>query len=119
MITQSQQPTIKSPTKYHRRGVTYILTLGTTLLVAGLSLSALYLIRVQHFKVDSQRDIMSAREYTIAWNRFCALLQVKTNTNWRSNVNTGNWSADRVISGGTYNFTGSDPFDSDLTKQHL
>lgn len=98
-----------------RRGSIYVLTLGTTMIVAVLGLAALTLVRVQRMQMQGGDDMRNAQAYAkvaldMAWYR------VQNDSSWRSKMASGDWSTDQVIGDGYYSFTATDPFDGNLTN---
>ncbi len=97
-----------------RRGSIYVLTLGTTMIVAVLGLAALSLVRIQRLQMQGGDDMRHAQAHAkvsldMAWYR------VQNDASWRSKMASGTWATDQAIGDGFYSFTATDPTDGDLT----
>lgn len=108
-------PIRKRQSTRSRRGSIYVLTLGTTMIVAVLGLAALTLVRIQRLQMEGGDDMRNAQAYAkvaldMAWHR------VQNDSSWRSKMASGTWSTDQAISDGFYSFTATDPFDGNLTN---
>ncbi|MDB5340273.1 MAG: hypothetical protein JWN70_5892 [Planctomycetaceae bacterium] len=92
------------PAAHSRRGVTYIIVLGATLIVACLGMGGLLAVRAQTRNVDSHSRIAAARMYALSAVEL-GIQEVASNANWRTthkNDVNGIVYANKPIGNGTY-----------------
>ncbi|MEO8494721.1 MAG: carbohydrate binding domain-containing protein [Planctomycetota bacterium] len=105
----------RQPLSRSRRGSIYVLTLGTTMIVAVLGLAALTLVRIQRLQMEGGDDMRNAQAYAkVALDM--ASYRVQNDASWRSKMASGTWSTDQVIGRGYYSFTATDPVDGNLAN---
>ncbi len=97
-----------------RRGVVYLLTLGTALIVGVLGLASLMVVRIQRKQIENFGDSAAAERYARAALDM-ALFEIEHNSSWRSDMAQGKWETDQPIGTGSYSFQAVDPTDADLT----
>lgn len=83
-----------------RRGSTYVLVLGATMLVTVIGLSSILAIRVQRRTTEGTRDMLQARlnaksaiEHGFFW--------IREDPNWRQTRGQGPWAVDAPMGEGT------------------
>lgn len=94
-----------------RRGSSYVIVLGTTLIVATLSLGGLLAVRAQTRNVDSYHRSAAARQYALAAIEL-GLQAIASDANWRANNNDvpgGFWYQNRPIGDGNYTLQVTNP----------
>lgn len=98
--TRSQTPLIDC----RRRGVTYIMILGTTAMVAALGAGGLMAVRAQSRNVDSYTRTTIARQNAISAVEL-GIQEIASNANWRTthkNDVNSTWYSNKAIGSGTY-----------------
>ncbi len=88
----------------NRRGVTYVMILGTTALVATLGVGGLAAVRAQSRNIDSYARTASARQNAISAIEL-GIQEIASNTNWRTthkNDVNSIWYSSKPIGSGTY-----------------
>ncbi len=91
-----------------RRGSTYIIVVGTALIVSVLSLSALTIQRIQRRSFTATADIEQARLFAQGAIRI-GMLRIENDPDWRYNFTNGAWETTEE-----YTLEGFDPSDGDL-----
>lgn len=93
-------------------GSIYLPVLGAAMMVTIIGLSAMWITRIQRYHGQGQIDYVQAQLYARSGIE-AGLLEIATNTNWRSAASS-TWASNRAIGGGTFSLTATDPDDSDL-----
>jgi hypothetical protein len=88
-------------TKLRRRGITYIMVLGTTMLVAVITLGALQSVRSQTRMSRMIGDASSAADLASSAISHGQLL-IKNNSLWRLFYASGSWSSEQSLGGGFF-----------------
>lgn len=98
-----------------RRGSIYLTTLGVSLLVMVIGLSALTLGRIQSRAGATANDFAEAR--------ICARSGLELGMNaiyndpyWRTRLGNGAWFTNKPIGAGSFSLSASDPVDGDVTN---
>jgi hypothetical protein len=98
----------------NRRGSIYLYVLASSLVVAMLGLGSLAAVRLQTQSARLGRDCAQAR--TCASSAIeLGLLQIKTDSAWRTTWSSGVWLQDKPLGGGTFSLQGVDPSDGVLS----
>lgn len=106
--------TISQPRKFsRRRGVVYLVVLGTAMIATLLAMSGLLALRARRRVVTDMRDAVQARFYAQAAVEI-GLQKVANDSDWRNNLTSGNWVAEQSLGEGSYCLDGTDPNDGDL-----
>lgn len=101
----------KPRTAPHRSGATYILVVGSTLIVSTLAMSGLLAVRAQSRTIDSCTRTATARQNALSAIEI-GIQEIASNTNWRTthkNDVGGLWFSNRSIGAGTYTLKASNP----------
>jgi hypothetical protein len=99
-----------------RRGAAYLMVLGTTLVVATLSLSGILLARGRLAASSALRSAAEARENALAGVELAGLW-IANDANWRINRSPGAWAADLPLAQGTVSVQVSEPIDGNLANR--
>jgi hypothetical protein len=99
-----------------RAGAAYLMVLGTTLVVATLSLSGILLARSRLAASQAMNDAAEARDCAYAGIEL-ACLWIAEDPNWRVNRTLGAWATDLPIGQGTVTIEVSEPIDGNLTNR--
>lgn len=98
-----------------RRGSTYIVVLGSSLVVTVIGMAAVMAARVERRSTEGAADMTAARFYAqSAIELGCYLID--SDPNWRTNRVNGTWVSNRTIKTGTLSLLGVDPNDADLSN---
>src|SRR5688572_14438530 len=98
-----------------RRGSAYIVVLGVSMIVAGLSYGAILVTRAKGRTAMELRDAALARQYArdaIELGR----LWIAQDANWRTNRPAGVWASNQTIGDGFFTLEASDPSDGDIAN---
>ena len=87
--------------RHRRRGSTYVVVLGASMLVMVIGLSALFAVRVQRRAARGTGDLAQARLYAQSAIEYGFLLLIK-DTDWRNILGTGLWATDQPIGNGSF-----------------
>ena len=104
-----------TPKSKHRKlGSTYIMVLGTTLIVAVIGLSALTVVRVERRSSEGTADLAQARLNALsAIER--GLHEIANDPDWRTNQSSGStWASRTETETGSYSVSGVDPSDNNF-----
>lgn len=101
-----------------RRGTIYILTLGTSLIVALLAAAALLAVRARRRQADLTEYMLQAR-CNAHTGLEMALFRIANSSAWRELFSIDTWAVPAATRTGTYFFTGIDPDDGNLTDNTL
>ena len=96
-----------------RAGSTYLIVLGTGLIVSVLGLSGLLVVRIQRSQLSAVSSLSVARINARA-GLDMALLRIETLSDWRQKLQEKTWEGDQALAEGVYSFKGIDPIDGDL-----
>ena len=96
-----------------RRGSTYMLILGLSLIVTVLALGAIAAVRARSRASLGMEGVAEARLYAHAAIEI-GRLRIATNPAWRNLFPNGVWGANAPVGSGTYTLEGIDPGDGDL-----
>jgi hypothetical protein len=99
-----------------RRGAAYLMVLGTTLVVATLSLSGLLMARARLAAAGPLRDALGAQENARAGVELAAAW-IANDPNWRINRSLGMWAKDLPLTQGTVSIEASEPIDGNLVNR--
>ncbi len=89
----------KSRNVAQRRGVTYLLVLGTTLLVAVMGLGGLLAARTQSRTANLLRNASSASDLALSAIAI-GRLKINEDQNWRTTYASGGWSVEQQLGDG-------------------
>jgi hypothetical protein len=109
-------PLIQKPRRRHRAGAAYLMVLGTTLVVATLSLSGLLLARSRLAASRAMSAAAEARDVAQSGIEL-ACRWIAQDPNWRVNRSLGAWATDLPIGEGTVTIEVSEPIDGNLTNR--
>lgn len=84
-----------------RRGATYALVLGTSLLVATISMGSLMAVRSQAETARLLGDATAAADLASSGVAY-ARLKIKDDAEWRTTYASGTWSAEQPLGGGVF-----------------
>ena len=101
--------------RYRRRGSSYVLFLGTAMMVTVIGLSSLMVVRIQRRSDDGTNDVATARFYAQSAIEM-GFAHINEDPNWRTTYANGVWEADQPIGTGTYTLEVTDPNDGDLSN---
>lgn len=106
----------RHPRRHRRRGVTYVLLVGTAMIVTVIGLSALVAARVQLRSAEGTNDSAEARFYAQSAVEM-GFLMIRGTSTWRNDLGSGFWLTDQPIGTGTFSLEatildgGGDPND--------
>ena len=101
--------------KHRRFASTYIMVLGTTLIITVIGLSALAVVRVERFTSEGTADLAQARLNALSAIEM-GLHTIAGDPDWRANQTSGStWASKAETDTGAYTVTGVDPVDGNLT----
>lgn len=103
---------------HRRRGTIYIITLGSSLIVAVMGLAAMKSVSVQREQAENVAESFQAQLNARTGLDF-AMLRIESNSDWRTQFANGTWTAQTTALDGTYQITVTDPVDGDLTDDPL
>ena len=98
-----------------RRGIVYLLVLGTASIIAVLTLGGLLVLRSQRKSSASETDATEARLYAQSGLEI-GMQIITSDSNWRTNYTSGTWRTNQPIGSGTYSLDGVDPTDGNLAN---
>jgi len=98
-----------------RRGSTYLLVLGSTMLVTVIGLSALFAVTLERRRAEAAGDAVKARFYAQSALEMAAHW-IDDDPDWRSNRPNGAWATDVPIGNGTFGVQVVDPGDGVLSN---
>jgi hypothetical protein len=98
-----------------RRGSTYLLVLGSTMLVTVIGLSAVFAVTLERRRAEAAGDAVKARLYAQSALEMAAYW-MENDPEWRSNRPNGAWATDQPIGEGTYSVQVVDPADGSLSN---
>lgn len=98
-----------------RRGGTYVLVMGSSMIVAVIGLAAVTVLRVERRYTQDTSDFASARAYALSAVEM-GFNTLANDPNWRANHPNGIWFNDKAIGVGSYTLSGVDPNDADLAN---
>ncbi len=84
-----------------RRGATYALVLGTSLLVATISMGSLMAVRSQAETARLLGEATAAANLALSGVSY-ARLKIKADPEWRTTYASGTWSAEQPLGGGVF-----------------
>ena len=113
-IARMYSTSMSQSTNRHRRGVTYIMVLGTTMLVAVITLGALQSVRSQT-RMSRMIGNSSAAAELAASGIAHARLILKNDANWRTTYASGAWSTEQAIGTGYFRWKVVDATNAKLT----
>lgn len=90
-----------------RRGSTYVLVLGTAMLVTVIGLSTLLVTRIEARSSRTTNDMAEARLYAQSAIDM-GLFWIKQDADWRTTYGEGAWATDQVIGSGTFTLIAND-----------
>jgi hypothetical protein len=96
-----------------RRGITYIIVLLTSLLVATIALSGLQLVRSYSKTIGDSSDYCLARSYARSAVDI-GMLKIRNDPYWRNNLGNGTWVNGQAIGAGKFSLSAVDPIDGDV-----
>lgn len=99
------------------RGSTYIIVLGSTLVISVIGLSAVMAVRIERRSTEGNSDLIAARTYARSAIEL-GFLSIQTDGNWRDMYSSGAWMSDKPIGTGSYTLLGIDP-DGDLANSNM
>lgn len=102
----------------HRRGSTYLVVLGATMLVSVFGMMAIMQQRIQRRSLEATIDIQQARCNAATAIRL-GLRLIKENAGWRATYPNGTWIDNQPAKRGNYTLQGIDPYDDDLTDDSM
>lgn len=108
----------RTPVQNKRRGSIYIMTLGSSLIVAVLGLAALKSVSVHRKETQIVADSLQA-QLNARTGLDVALLRIANNSNWRTQFQTGAWSAEQSAVDGSFQLTADDPVDGNLLDDDM
>ncbi len=98
-----------------RRGIVYILVMGSSLTVMVIGLAALMAVRVERRAIQTGSDFMLARAYAHSAIEM-GFYWMRSDTAWRTNrPTTGAWVTNQIIGDGTFTLVVTDPEDDDIS----
>ncbi|MDA1014321.1 MAG: carbohydrate binding domain-containing protein [Planctomycetota bacterium] len=108
----------RKSSRNHRRGSIYIVTLGSSLIVAVLGLAALKSVSVHREQSQNVADSLQA-QLNARTGLDVALLRIDNNSNWRTQFQSGAWSSEQSAVDGTFQIVATDPIDGDLLDDNM
>ena len=102
------------PPYNRQRGSTYIVVLGSSMVVAVIGLAAITATRMERRSTEGMTDVSTARFYAQSAIELGCYL-IGSDANWRTNRVNGTWVSNRVIGTGTLSLLGVDPNDANLS----
>ncbi len=87
--------------RHRRRGSSYVLFMGTAMVVTIIGLSALMMVRVQRRSAEASNDLAAARFYAQSAIEH-GFAMFNQDADWRTNLGSGFWITDQGINGGTF-----------------
>ncbi len=86
---------------YRRRGSSYVLFMGTAMIVTIIGLSALMAVRIQRRGAEGSNDLAAARFYAQSAIEH-GFAKINQKPDWRTDLGSGFWFTNQQIHGGTY-----------------
>ncbi len=99
-------PSVRNVMK-RRCGSTYVLVLGTAMLVTVIGLSTLLVTRIEARSSRTTNDMAEARLYAQSAIDM-GLFWIKQDADWRTTYGEGAWATDQVIGSGTFTLIAND-----------
>ncbi len=87
--------------RHHRRGSSYVLFMGTAMLVMIIGLSALMAVRIERRGAEGSNDLAAARFYAQSAIEH-GFAMINQDADWRTNLGSGFWVTNQEIHAGTY-----------------
>jgi len=97
---------------HRRRGSTYIMVLGTAMIISVVGMAAVSIRRVRVRSAGETNDFATARLLAFSGAEH-ATVRINADTDWRTTYNGA--TVQQTVDGGTFSWHVIDPVDSDLT----
>jgi hypothetical protein len=101
-----------------RRATTYVAVLGTSLIVAALTMGGILITRARGRIVSEVNDAAAARQHAESAMEL-ARLWIRQDSEWRFNRPHGAWVTNQPIGDGAYSLAVTDPADASLSNRPL
>jgi len=101
--------------KYQRKAMSYILVLGTAMVITMIGISALSTMRLRWHSTKNSTDFLQTRLYAQSAIDM-GLFYIENTPGWRSVRPSGLWVDRDPIGNGYYSITGVDPNDNNLSN---
>lgn len=103
---------------HKRRGGTYVIILGSSMVVSVIGLSAIMALRVERNYANATGEYALARLYALSAIEV-AFRDIADDPNWRTTRTNGAWRTNQPIGIGQYDLLAVDPDDADLANDDL